>query len=209
MPPTLDGQLTIEKTPGYFPDPEVPKRVYTMNKDIKLVVIFRDPVTRIISDYAQSLTKGNKPPLEEQVMVDYDNGIVDSSWSPVRISMYAEHLRNWLTYFPVRQFLFLNGENLVRNPAEELIKLQRFLNLDVVIDENYFYFNQTKGFPCLKKGETKQDPKCLGESKGRAHPNVDPFVIRRLKRFFEPYNERLYKMTGINFHWEEFSSAKL
>ena len=209
MPATLDGQLTIEKTPGYFPNPDVPRRIYKMNKDIKLVVIFREPVSRLISDYAQSLTKGKKPPLEDQVLEDYNRGIVDTSWSPVFIGQYSVHLKNWLPYFPLKQFLFLNGENLVHNPAKELIKMQEFLGLDVVIDETYFYFNKTKGFPCLKKGESKQDPKCLGESKGRPHPKVDPYVVRTLQSFYKPYNERLYEMTGIDFHWETHTPAKL
>jgi hypothetical protein len=53
MPYTTDGQLTIEKTPGYFIGEDVPERVRAMNRSVKLLLIVRDPVERAISDYAQ------------------------------------------------------------------------------------------------------------------------------------------------------------
>ena len=54
MPATLEGQITMEKTPSYFITKEVPKRVHAMNPLTKLVVVVRDPVTRAVSDYTQA-----------------------------------------------------------------------------------------------------------------------------------------------------------
>jgi len=53
MPTTLDGELTMEKTPSYFVTRSVPSRMYNMSADVRLVVVVRDPVTRAISDYTQ------------------------------------------------------------------------------------------------------------------------------------------------------------
>lgn len=54
MPATLEGQVTMEKTPSYFITREVPKRVHSMNPATRLIVVVRDPVTRAISDYTQA-----------------------------------------------------------------------------------------------------------------------------------------------------------
>jgi [heparan sulfate]-glucosamine 3-sulfotransferase 3 len=54
MPPTLEGQVTMEKTPSYFVTREVPQRVRQMNPNTKLLIVVRDPVTRAISDYTQA-----------------------------------------------------------------------------------------------------------------------------------------------------------
>lgn len=54
MPPTLEGQITMEKTPSYFITREVPVRVKKMNPATRLLVVVRDPVTRAISDYTQA-----------------------------------------------------------------------------------------------------------------------------------------------------------
>ena len=43
----------FEKTPSYMFKAGVEKRVYLFNKTIKLIAILRDPVNRLLSDYAQ------------------------------------------------------------------------------------------------------------------------------------------------------------
>ena len=70
MPFSYPDQITIEKSPAYFITPEAPERVYKMSKDVKLIIIVRDPTTRAISDYTQLSTsktlKGkNYQPFEE------------------------------------------------------------------------------------------------------------------------------------------------
>lgn len=53
MPYSRSDQITVEKTPAYFVTPDVPNRIYAMNSSIRLVLIVRDPVERLISDFAQ------------------------------------------------------------------------------------------------------------------------------------------------------------
>lgn len=55
MPFTLPGQVTVEKTPGYFASPQVPQRVWEMNPAVRLLLIVRDPAERLVSDYTQVL----------------------------------------------------------------------------------------------------------------------------------------------------------
>ncbi|KAJ7371347.1 hypothetical protein OS493_026448 [Desmophyllum pertusum] len=59
MPESTADKLTIEKSPGYFITRNVPERVYSMSKDIKLLVIVRDPTIRAISEYTQLAVKAN------------------------------------------------------------------------------------------------------------------------------------------------------
>ncbi|ERL91403.1 hypothetical protein D910_08735 [Dendroctonus ponderosae] len=233
MPPTLEGQLTIEKTPSYFITKEAPRRVQMMNPSTKLLVVVRDPVTRnvyadieipeeaqettqndpleeytqiteeAISDYTQAASK--KPEMktfEEMVFINGTVGsIVDTSWGPVKLGLYYKYLTRWLKFFPLSQLLFISGERLILDPAIELKRVQDFLGLKRVVTEKHFYFNTTKGFPCLFKSEGHSAPHCLGKTKGRNHPYVNPVVLQRLRDFFRPFNMRFYQMTGINFGW--------
>lgn len=162
MPPTLEGQLTMEKTPSYFVTPEVPRRVQHMNPGTKLIVVVRDPVTRAVSDYTQVKSKRPElPKFEERAFVNGSN-IVDTNWAPLRIGVYARYLERWLQYFPLSQLLFVSGERLIADPVIEITRVQDFLGLKRVISEKHFYFNATKGFPCLMKSEQKAIPHCLG-----------------------------------------------
>uniref|UniRef100_A0A8B9H044 Sulfotransferase n=1 Tax=Astyanax mexicanus TaxID=7994 RepID=A0A8B9H044_ASTMX len=203
MPKTLEGQITMEKTPSYFVTREAPARIYAMSRETKLIVVVRDPVTRAISDYTQTLSKRpDIPSFESLTFKNRTTGLIDTSWSAIQIGIYAKHLDNWLQYFPMSQILFVSGERLISDPAGELGRVQDFLGLKRIITDKHFYFNQTKGFPCLKKAEGSSKPHCLGKTKGRTHPNIDPEVVQRLRDFYRPFNMKFYQMTGHNFGWD-------
>ncbi len=202
MPATIQGQLTLEKTPSYFVTKGVPARMYNMSHDLKLIVVVRDPVTRAISDYTQTASKrSDVKPFEQMAFLDNTTGLVDTSWGAIRIGVYAKHLERWLKYFPLSKIHFVNGERLISDPAAEMQGVQEFLGLKPVISEKHFYFNTTKGFPCLKKAEGSSNPHCLGKTKGRPHPNIDQKVLQRLRDFFRPFNAKFYQMIGIDMGW--------
>uniref|UniRef100_A0A665WWR9 Sulfotransferase n=1 Tax=Echeneis naucrates TaxID=173247 RepID=A0A665WWR9_ECHNA len=203
MPKALDGQIVMEKTPRYFVTVETPERVHSMSQDVKLIVVVRDPVTRAISDYTQIISKTpNIPPFESLVFKNHTTGQIDSLWSPLWIGLYAQHLERWLAWFPRTQIHLVSGERLISDPAGELGKVQDFLGLQRIVTDKHFYFNKTKGFPCLKKPEGSSKPHCLGKTKGRTHATIDPEVMQRLRDFYKPHNQRFYQMVGQDFGWQ-------
>ncbi|XP_044733596.1 heparan sulfate glucosamine 3-O-sulfotransferase 6 [Chrysoperla carnea] len=203
MPPTVLGQITMEKTPAYWVSKDAPARIAKMNPGTKLLVVVRDPVTRALSDYAQASSKRPGMPSFEQLafLNGTNGGIVDTRWGPVRLGVYARYLLRWLKYFSLSQMLFISGERLVVDPAAEVGRVQDFLGLKRLVTEKHFYFNTTKGFPCLFKSETKSSPHCLGKTKGRSHPRVPVSALIRLREFYRPFNQHFYQLTGINFGW--------
>ena len=76
--------------------------------------------------------------------------------------------------------------------------MEEFLGLPRAVGkmENYYY-NETKGFHCLK------DAGCLGSTKGMQHPEVSKDLEQELRRYFAPYNHKLYKLVGYDFGWKE------
>uniref|UniRef100_A0A182K9T7 Sulfotransferase domain-containing protein n=1 Tax=Anopheles christyi TaxID=43041 RepID=A0A182K9T7_9DIPT len=203
MPPTIEGQITMEKTPSYYITREAPRRVHHMNPATRLLVVVRDPVTRAISDYTQAKSKKRDMKRFEELAFTNGSagGVVDTSWGPVRIGVYAKYLERWLAHFPLTQLLFVSGERLIADPAVEIGRVQDFLGLKRVVNEKHFYFNSTKGFPCLLKSEERSSPHCLGKTKGRNHPHIDAAAIDRLREFYRPFNQKFYHLTGINFGW--------
>ncbi|XP_054281602.1 heparan sulfate glucosamine 3-O-sulfotransferase 6 [Macrosteles quadrilineatus] len=205
MPPTLEGQVTMEKTPSYFVTRDAPARVKHMDPNTKLLVVVRDPVTRAISDYTQAISKKTGSPMKKFEELAFVNGSVwgsvDTRWGPVRIGVYARHLERWRQHFPLSQMLFVSGERLIVDPAAEMARVQDFLGLKRVVTEKHFYFNTTKGFPCLMKSEGRATPHCLGKTKGRNHPHIRAAALARLRDFYRPFNLRFYQLTGVNFGW--------
>ncbi|KAJ7357591.1 [heparan sulfate]-glucosamine 3-sulfotransferase 3 [Desmophyllum pertusum] len=178
-----------------------------MSPSVKLLVVVRDPTVRAISDYAQLYEKshGERRPFEEYVTRDSQHQVLETRRSMVTSGIYVNHFKKWLEYFPFEQIYFINGEELVKNPVHEMQSVEKFLGLEPFIDEALYYFNETKGFPCLvpapqKNGE-QPDSGCLSEAKGRPHPLVDEDVVALLRDFYRPFNEEFYRAVGKNFGW--------
>lgn len=200
MPATQAYQITMEKTPSYFITRDVPPRIRRMSRDTKLLVVVRDPVTRAMSDYAQTASKRPEiKPFERLAFLNQSAATVDVTWTAVRIGIYCRYLEHWLHFFPLQQFHFVSGENLVDDPAAELAKVQTFLGLRQILTKEHFYFNETKGFPCAKLKEGK--PRCLGKTKGRLHPKISMFHEQALRDFYRPFNAKFYTMAKKSFRW--------
>lgn len=69
----LDFQITIEKSPAYFVTDRVPERMWAMNSSLRLLLIVRDPVVRLVSDYAQLAE--NRRMRRESAHRDYKNKV--------------------------------------------------------------------------------------------------------------------------------------
>uniref|UniRef100_T1J8M9 Heparan sulfate glucosamine 3-O-sulfotransferase 5 n=1 Tax=Strigamia maritima TaxID=126957 RepID=T1J8M9_STRMM len=201
MPYSFADQITVEKSPAYFVTPAVPERIKAMNSSVKLLLIVRDPVTRTISDYAQihsnKLTKG-KPHEPFEAFALTPDGQVNTQYRAIQISIYVKYLKMWFDVFGREQIHIVDGDQLVDDPYPELQKIEDFLRLEHRITRENFYFNKTKGFFCLRNETTE---KCLGDTKGRKHPQVPAHVVHKLRQFFQPYNQHFYDKFIVIYCW--------
>ncbi|GFU42333.1 heparan sulfate glucosamine 3-O-sulfotransferase 5 [Trichonephila clavipes] len=201
MPYSFPGQITVEKSPAYFITPSVPARIRQMNPSVKLLLIVRDPVTRLISDYAQLAS--NKARKERSLASFEDlvltaDGSVNLGYKAVRIGIYSLFFPRWLRTFSREQIHIVDGDNLIVDPFQEIQKIENFLGLGHRVLKKNFYYNETKGFFCVRNATAD---KCLNDSKGRKHPNVSSEIIRTLRMFYAPHNQHFFKQTGVTFNW--------
>ncbi|KAL6465270.1 hypothetical protein MHYP_G00254030 [Metynnis hypsauchen] len=200
MPLTLPGQVTVEKTPGYFTAPLAPARMWSANPAVKLLLIVRDPAERLVSDYTQVLhnrLQQNKPyqPLEELLL---RQGRINPSYKALQRSLYHQHMARWLELFPREQIHIVDGEALIQDPFPELQKAEKFLELAPQITPDNFYFNTTKGFYCLL---SEGHDKCLDDSKGRPHAPLSNKAFQKLCRYLWVPNQIFFRMVGQTFKW--------
>lgn len=201
MPLARPDQLTVEKTPAYFTSIDTPERILHMNPSVRLLLIVRDPVDRVLSDYTQvfhnQLQKHKIPQTIEDLLLQ--DGELNLSYKAVNRSVYHPHMQRWLQVFPRDSFHLVDGDTLIRDPLSEMKKVEHFLHLKPQITEENFYFNQTKGFYCLK-GKGREH--CLHESKGRTHPNVAPEILQKLCKYFQEPNRKFFELVGRTFDWK-------
>lgn len=200
MPLSREGQKTVEKSPDYFQNPDCAPRIHQFKPDIKLILLLRDPVERLISQYMQLFDKNPKLPVFEDWAVNPQTGLVNFNIPSVQVSAYSQHLDSWLRTFNRKQILIIESRSLRDDPFHEMKRVESFLQLKPYFDASDFYFNSTRGFFCLRYRSTGKT-KCLGKSKGRQHIPVENRTIRILQEYYKPYNTRLNEMLGYSFPW--------
>lgn len=213
MPAVGNGQIALEKTPGYFHSPDVAGRLHQTNNKTKLLLIVRHPVTRLVSDYNQfrsnTLARGKSyPDLSSLILTE--NGDIDPKYPPVIRSKYHLHIKSWLEVFGRDQIYVVDGDQFISSPWIELGKLETFLGVEHQLSQDNFYFNKTKGFYCGKQEVLRDDTewnciryKCLSPSKGRPKPIVAEDLLEKMTSYFVEHNEQFFSLIGKRFDWNQ------
>lgn len=202
MPLCSESELIIEKTPSYFVTPDVPQKIATsLPQTLKLVLIVRHPVLRTVSDYTQldvkKISRKKVRPSFENVVFTA-SGEVRNATRVISDSLYDIHYKKWLQYFDSHQILVVDGDELIKNPLNELLKVESYLNVKSYFSNDKFYYDDKKGFYCWTTGNGSST-KCLGSAKGRNHLDLSEDTNQKLKSYFKPHMLEFCKMANLNF----------
>jgi hypothetical protein len=194
FPPFLSGErpernwLTGESCPSYMFLPEVPQRVRQLLPDVKFIVILRNPVDRLISQYQHERRK-------KRAGEDFEAYIAPSlavDWPPkgdiqslrqrcaVPRGFYADQLRHWQTFFPAHQFLVLSFDELVKNSSVTLNRVFEFLGLEAqAVDTSQVH----------------------NSGSGAGPPALRPELRTQLETLYRQKNKDLAELTGQKPFW--------
>ena len=231
MPMAKREHVVIEKTPAYFTDTVAADRIMqVLGKGVKLIVIVRNPVDRLLSDYAQALFKAKKinSSMASRSFHDVAFHPVDgklqvrTSYPGLRPGFYAKHLQRFIrTGFNLsNNFIFIDGDKMPKNPGPEIKRLEKFLRLRPLLTESNFYIDKSKGFACVTDpvvfsdgtksegglGKKHRHRRCLGPSKGgrvKEHPKLTRQERELLVKFYAPLNKEFFDLVGEKFpNWQ-------
>ncbi|MEM8579874.1 MAG: sulfotransferase domain-containing protein [Pseudomonadota bacterium] len=113
-----------ETSPSYFYNPGVPERIHAFDPNIRLLVIFRDPVERAYSNHLHEVRANHITSSEH-----FEDGLLNN---PCYIDQgrYATHLTRWLDTFPTEAILPLIFEEIVSEPESSVRTVYNFLGVD-------------------------------------------------------------------------------
>ncbi len=144
--------LCGEISPSYLHSPEVVARVAEYNPEMRIILIARDPIARAISNHKHELRIGNIQGTD----MSFESGLHNNP-DYVEQGLYAKHLANWQSRFPVEQFLVLKFDDVISDPAKSLAVVCEFLGVDssyvspqVESRPNVSYLNRSTGVDKLK-----------------------------------------------------------
>ncbi len=126
------------KRPNYLAKPECPERIAHHIPDAKLIVLLREPVSRVVSAYYHQMRIGFLPCVElndglrDLIDGKYRNKYPRSS-EILEAGLYAKHLRRYLEFFPRENFYISSQEELLSNKAKSINDMCNFLSVNPTI----------------------------------------------------------------------------
>ena len=185
------GSVTGEATPQYIFHPSVPERIYQNIRNVKLIVLLRNPTERAISHYfmeirkkrehlgiMQALKKEETRLKEVLRRNDFTNPVF-AHFSYKKRGIYAEQLQRYMRYFSARNMFITNSESFFQNPRRIMKEVFSFLN----VDENF------------EVSDIK--PRNVGVNRTQ----INRAVYDYLNEYFSSHNRALYDLIGTNYRW--------
>ncbi|WP_456374042.1 sulfotransferase domain-containing protein [Methanocaldococcus sp.] len=134
-----------EFSPSYFSDPFAYKRIKKHFPDIKLIVIFRNPIERLYSSYLYSLPSSfvlrkHFKEIRDLEDITFEDYIKIAKWD-VDVGFYYKHLKKWLSLFDDEQIYICFYEDIKSNPKLLLKNILKFLEVQNI---DYSFKSLTK-----------------------------------------------------------------
>ncbi len=188
--PKSENFITGEATPNYLVNYKVAERIYSFLPNIKLLVIFRNPVDRAFSQY-HHWRRLNWEDRSFEVAINAELEILKTtpkqpqgdrkywqmSGNYIGRGVYIEFIQKWMEIFPGEQFLILRGEDLYQTPDDTMKQVFNFFGLPEHKLAKYNKLNSGYYAP------------------------ISDLLRQRLSEYFQPHNQRLEEYLGMKFNW--------
>ncbi len=208
------GQQAIgEKTPTYSYAPQVPGRIARFDPKTKLIWIFREPASRAYSHYCFFVSMGKENlSFEKALERDTLGHCKDFTMRYKDRSIYISQVKNYLSFFPMDQMLFLKLDDLYADRVNTLARVCNFLGVDAK-----FHFPETP-----KKENTTRMPKsillqylayqlfhqrgarilrfvkAINQKNAPGYPKMSENTGAELRSFYKPYNQLLSEFAHLD-----------
>jgi hypothetical protein len=185
---------TGEASPYYLYHPRAPYRLADMLPDAKLIVMLRDPVSRLVSHYHHEVSLGHEDqPFQRAIELESDrlageeerilreptyHSYAHQHHSYFARGLYADQLERWLSVFPRERFLVVESRRFFKDPTGELDRVLTFL-----------------GLPVQRRAEFEAH-------NARAYAPIDEGLRDALYERYASHNDRLFALLDEDFGWK-------
>lgn len=200
-----------EASPFYMYLEEVPKRIYEVLPDVKLIFILREPVSRAYSHYwhevrlgYESLTFEEAIKMEEERLSTKDI-FYRQQYSYKDRGKYVTQLRRYRKYFSDEQMLILLKEELKKDPQKVMKEVFEFLGVNLEFKSpNWYtphYIGESPRIWRLQQLKSKISSPLLKKlidwiNLKPGYPPINPQTKKSLNEYFKPYNNELERFLG-------------
>ena len=188
--------ITGEATANYIDAPYAPKKIAEIIPKVKLIALLRNPVDRAYSHYHHTKRIGRENLSFEEaidreeerirnikagILKDRDGNYYHKYYNYTYLSsgIYVEQLKVWQSLFSKKQILVLKSEDFFTETAASFEQVLNFLELPNWEPKHYQQYNPN-----------------------RYQSMLNPTTRKSLVEYYNPHNQRLYQLLGVNFDWD-------
>lgn len=191
--PIKKNTITGESTPYYLFHPLCAARIAKDVPDVRLIVMLRNPVDRAYSSYWLQVRLGRESLAfeeaikaeekrtageEEKILRDqYYDSTPHRYFSYRARGLYALQLERYFKYCDKQKILILRSEDFFKDPITTAKKTFEFLGLPI------------------------NDLRRVKQHNAIDYPKMNLETKKELSEYFQPHNEKLYSLLGVNFAW--------
>ncbi len=179
FPETGPGEITGEATPMYMYRSLVARRIKEKLPNIKLIVLLRNPVDRLISNFEHN--RKWVPGWEELYpdLKTYFSSCLDRDYYQIEKSIYYYSFLKWFEHFSRDQFCIIRSEDMFDTPQKTYLQVTRFLGVDD---------HQHSDFKVFRENQ---------------YPAIDLGFRKELEEFYQTFNKKLEVLLGRKMHWDK------
>jgi len=117
-----------------LPSKEAPKRVLDYNKNMKFIIMLREPVSRAYSAYNYAI-KNDWENIQNSFLetIDLEKKRIEKRQYDLMYfenGKYYKHIKYWQTYFPKENILIIKDSDLRNNSQETINRIFNFLKIE-------------------------------------------------------------------------------
>ena len=181
-------KIVGEKTPSYCYLRYAIDRIYNYDKNMKLIIILREPISRAFSQYNMDVNLKNKT--DEQIF----NEIMSEK------NIKLNELRSNGTYYVIRGFY----DEILEYILSKFSRDNLYIGISEEINQNKLkYYNEIYEF--LGATKLKKINNRLNKHVRKYKKKIPKKVEKHLYNIYKPHNEKLYKILGRKIDsWENY-----
>lgn len=213
---SMDSKIKFEATPNYLYYDFVPERIFNYNKDMKFIVLLRNPVDRCYSAWNmfRSFNLNNPQEIYDAFVVPANDSIRDS----MSRLLFTKEFPSFLSSVQMELDGIVNGSNLL-----EPSFVRRGLYVFQI--ERYLQFFKKEQFLFIEQSELLKLPEVLSrickflevdftdiELPQLSSSNIGSYdklsfedneAFSILQNFYLPYNCKLFDLLGRRYNWND------
>ena len=175
------GKISGDGSINYFYTKEVPRRIKTFCPEAKLIVLLRNPIDKLYSNYWMNVNQ-NIPNWKYKSF----NEFIESGAYKAEINLYSISLKRWLNCFKLEDILIIDSTDFFDSTRNVLKKVENYLEIN-----NHNYEKEYFVAPF--------------QTNASNYPELEIKTRNMLVTYFRPYVKELEVITDKRFNWKDFN----